>query len=114
MALQKSKETQFGISGNYWRIGQLNCNYDRVDAVCTILLYVDEASRLAGNQPVDSFQIDLSGEFHDGTYGDGDDVMKNISLKEAYKALKTLAQDEDDKTENKNDNLAFFADAIDV
>ena len=114
MALQKNKTTNYGVDGNYWRIAQLNCNYDRVDAVCTVLLYIDEAGRIAGNQPVDSFQVDLSGEFHDGTYADGDDVMKNISLKEAYKALKQMAQDEDAKIEDKNDSLAFFADAVDV
>lgn len=114
MALQKTKATPFGIDGNYWRILQLNCNYDRIDAVCTVGLYIDEASRNAGNNPVDSFQTDLATEFHDTNYKDGDDAMKNISLKEAYKALRKMATEEDSKTEGKNVNLAFFADAVDV
>ena len=112
-AMKKAKTTQYGVTGNHWRIAQLNMNYDRPDAVCTILLYVDEAARDAGAQPIDSFQVDLSSDFHDGTYSDGDDVMKNVSLKEAYKSLKRLAQAEEAKDEG-NDALAFFADAEDV
>ena len=118
MALQKSKTTQFGVPGDYWRILQLNCNYDRMDAVCTIGLYIDEASRNADNSPVDSFQVDLGGQFHNENYKDGEDAMKNISLKAAYKALKRMATDEaakpDDPEVSKNDDLAFFADAVDV
>ena len=115
MALQKSKATIYGMPGDYWRIVQLNCNYDRVDAVCTIALYIDEASRDAGNNPLSHFKVDLAGQFHDGDYTDGDDVMKNISLKEAYKALKRMAVDEDAKSDDgKNAELAFFSDALDV
>jgi hypothetical protein len=121
MALQKTKSTLIGIDGNYWRIVQLNCNYDRIDAVCTIGLYVDETTRNAGANPIHSFKVDLSSQFHDDTYTDGSDVMKNISLKEAYKALKDLAIAEEakpepvvDTDERKNDDLAFFNDALDV
>jgi len=114
MALQKTKTTAYGIDGNYWRIVQLNCNYDRIDAVCTIALYIDEAAYIAGNSYIDSFQVDLAIEFHNGNYTDGDDIMKSISLKEAHKALKKMATDENNKAEDddtKRNDLAWFADA---
>ncbi len=114
MALQKVKSTQMGVDGDYHRVLQLNCNYDRLDAVCTVGVYVDEAARNAGSTPIDSFQIDLAGQFHNENYKDGEDAMKNISLKEAYKALKALAVVEAAKDEDKNDALAFYADAEDV
>lgn len=115
MALQKSKSTPMGVSGNYHRVLQLNCNYDRLDAVCTVGVYVDEAARIAGSTPMDSFQVDLAGQFHNENYKDGEDAMKNISLKEAYKALKALAVTEDAKpVDVRNEALAFYADAVDV
>ena len=113
MGLQKQKTNASGNDGDYWRIDQLNCNYSRVDAVCTVLLYKDEAARNAGATPMDSFQVDLAAEFHEAN-AVGDDIMKNLSLKEAYKALKKMAVEEDAKTEDKNDDLAFYADAVDV
>ena len=117
MALQKNKSTAMGVNGTYHRILQLNCNYDRVDAVCTVGTYVDEAAREAGSTPIDSFQIDLADQFHNGNYKDGEDVMKNISLKEAYKALKKMAVDEaakSDDDDSKRADLAFFSDTEDV
>lgn len=115
MALQKTKTTHHGVDGDYWRILQLNCNYDRSDAVCTVVLYLNEAARNAGNSPVDSFQIDLAVDYHDGQYVNGDDAMKNISLKEAYKTLKQMAVDESTKPKDgQNADLAFFSDTVDV
>ena len=114
MALQKIKSTDMGVDGDYHRVLQLNCNYDRVDAVCTVGTYVDQAARDAGNTPITTFQVDLSAEFHDKNYTNGEDIMKNISLKEAYKALKQMAIAEDAKEEGTNEALAFFADAVDV
>lgn len=114
MALQKVKSTLMGVDGTYHRVLQLNCNYDRLDAVCTIGTYVDKVAREAGSTPVASFQVDLAGEFHNENYKDGEDVMKNISLKEAYKALKRMAVVEAAKEEDVNEALAFFADATDV
>lgn len=114
MALQKIKSTNFGVGGDYHRILQLNCHYDRLDAVCTVGTYIDQVARDEGNVPIDSFQIDLASEFHGNAYKDGEDMMKNISLKEAYRALKKMAQDEAAKLDDKNEALAFYADAEDV
>ena len=46
----------------------LNCNFDRLDAVCTVGTYVDEAARNAGSTPIATFQIDLADQFHNGNY----------------------------------------------
>ncbi|MCK5604545.1 hypothetical protein KAR91_21835 [Candidatus Pacearchaeota archaeon] len=115
MALNKIKSTQMGVDGDYHRILQLNCNFDRLDAVCTVGTYVDEAARNAGSTPIATFQIDLADQFHNGNYNDGEDAMKNISLKEGYKALKKMAVDEAAKpVADRRDDLVFFADAEDV
>lgn len=114
MALQKNKTIK-GFIGNYWRIVQLNMNYDLQDAVMTVALYKDQTTRDADSSAViHSFQYDLSNSFHDENYSDGADVMKNISLKECYKVLKDLAITEEAKTEDKNEDLAYFSDASDV
>ncbi len=115
MALQKDKRLYTDVDCEYHRIIQLNSNFDRLDAVCTVGTYVNKAASyvdgLSGKRkpPIESFQIDLAGQFHNKNYVDGDDAMKNISLKEAYKALKVMAAEEE-----ADDALAFFADAVDV
>ncbi len=115
MALRKDKYIDIDLSGDYHRILQLNCNYDRMDAVCTVGTYISQSSREGGGSPKLTFQVDLAGEFHNKNYQDGEDVMKNISLKEAYKALKKMAVDEAAKPEDeRRDDLAFYADAVDV
>ena len=117
MALQKIISTAMGVEGDYHRVLQLNCNYDRMDAVCTVGVYVSAAARNDGSTPIDSFQVDLSGQFHDENYKDGEDAMKNISRKEAYKALKAMAVAEAAKTKDedgKSEKLVFYADAKDV
>ncbi len=113
MGLLKSKPTKEGYTAEYHRIGQLNMNYDRLDVVMTVLTYKDKASRDAGDQPISSFQYDLGTHYHDEKYSNGEDAMKNVSLKEAYRVLRTLSTAEDAKTEDKNEDLAFFADATD-
>ena len=118
MALSKVKVTRFGVDANYHRVVQLNCNYDRLDAVCVIATYLNEAARLANESPIESFKLDLSGQFHNAHYTDAEDAMKNISLKEAYKALKQMALDEASKPNDpdspSNEELIFFSDAEDV
>jgi len=114
MGLTKSKTTKSGYTAEYHRIGQLNMNYDRLDAVMTVLTYKDQASRDAGDEPTGSFQYDFGSNYHDENYSNGEDSMKNVSLKEAYKVLRSLSQAEEAKTEDKNEDLAYFADATAV
>lgn len=115
MALQKNKTVLSGFTGDYWRICQIKMNYDRTEAVMTIALYKDQTAREAGALPIDQFQHDFGSSYHDETYSGGEDVMKNASLKEAYHVLKTKAQEEAQKDEEEqNEDLVFFADAVDA
>lgn len=114
MGLLKTKSTKYGVDASYHRIIQLNMNYDRLDAVVTLATYTNKDDRDAGANPIDQFQVDLSTEFHDDIYSNGEDVMKNVSLKEAYKALDRMAKAEALKTEDKNEELAFYSDAVEV
>ena len=114
MGLVKNKTLPTSASGEYWRVVQVNMNYDRTDCVVTLVCYVDEDARNADAQPLTSVQLDLGDNFHDDEYSNGEDTMKNVSLKEVYKVLKSMSQTEDNKKEDKNADLAYFADATDV
>ena len=112
MALQKNKLTK-GYEANYFRIIQYSANFDRNDAVITLALYKDKATRDAdSNVVIESFTFDLGSGFHE-VQNTKTDTVKNIKIAEAYKYLKNLAIAESLK-EEKDENLAFFADAIDA
>ena len=113
MGLLKPKTLSSGVVGEYWRIVQKNMNYDRQDCVVTLALYRNKESRDVGETPVDSTQLDLGKEYHDFEYKNGIDTMKNVSLKETYLVLKNKSIVEAGKEENRDENLAFFADAVD-
>ena len=118
MGLQKTKTSKYGYACDYWRIVQMNMNYDRLDAVITVALYKSEADRNAGKASLQSYSTDIGSVVLPQNYSSGDDTMKNISLKEAYKALKTMAVAEAAKAgteeEPRDEELAFFADAVTV
>lgn len=112
MALQKTKIIK-GFEASYWRIVQFSANFDRNDAVVTLSLYKDKATRDTDpNSVLESYQIDLGDELH-GSIPTGSDTIKNLKLKEAYTVFKAKAQAEAEKTEDKNEALAWFADATD-
>ena len=115
MAIQKTKTVK-GIDCNYWRIVQLNQNYDRQDAVMTLALYVNKDTRDAdpiGNV-MDSYQTDLAINYHDKLYSNGEDEMRNVDRKEAYRVFLAKAQAEAEKEDDKDEALAWFADAVSV
>lgn len=118
MSLIKNKSHK-GFTGEYHRIKQLNMHYDRLSAVVDVALYKDKATRDEDeNAVMETFKIDLGSYFHDKNYTNGEDVMKNVSLKEAYKALDVMAKEEEAKRaklpegESLNEDLTFFADAV--
>lgn len=114
MALKKIKTLPSEISGEYWRVLQLNNNFDRQDSVIDVVLYVNDAARIAGATPIHSFQHALGAAFSERIFT-GSDKVKNVKLAEAYKELKAQAQAEALKPEaEQNADLAFFADAIDA
>ena len=108
MGIIKNKTVK-GYVGSYWRIIQINCNFDRNDAVVTFGLYKDKETRNSDPSAViDSYSIDL-GEMLNLS---GNDTVKNINISKAYITLKEKALEESQK-EEKDDSLAFFADAVD-
>jgi len=122
MALQKTKTIK-GYDASYWRILQLNCNFDRPDAVVTFGLYKDKATRETdAGAIVDQYQIDLASDLLGDVYANGEDTVKNIKLKEAYKVFKAKAIAEAAKEvpetpeagEARDEALAWFADAEDA
>jgi len=59
MAIKKLKMTNFGISGEYWRIAQTNIDWTTMMSHVEVLLYVDRNIRVSGNNPIDSLSFDL-------------------------------------------------------
>lgn len=114
MALKKAK-TINGHASEYWRIVQINTNFDRLDVVTTVALYKDKATRDAdSNTVMYQFHVCLGSEFTTRKPTDALETLRNITLKEAYNALKKLAGDEAVKLVEKNLDLAYLSDAVDV
>lgn len=113
MALKKTKQIK-GYQAEYWRIIQLNSNFDRWDAIITLALYKDKATRDADPQSVfEALQFDLGSDFAEDIYDGQADKVKNIKLKEAYKIFHAKAEAEALK-EEPDQSLVFFADAVDI
>lgn len=113
MALNKIKTIK-GVECSYWRILQLNQNYDRSDAVITLGLYKDKATREADPTAImDQYQTDLAVDYHNDEFS-GEDEMTNIDRSIAYSVLMTKAVAEAAKVEEKDEALAFFADATEA
>ena len=113
MGLQLAKTVK-GHSCNYWRWVQQSSNFDRNDAVWTLALYKDKATRDADRSAVmEPYQVDLGEDFHNAINSESEN-MKDKKRKTAYTVFKAKAQAEAEKTEEKNDSLAWFADAVDA
>lgn len=111
MALKKQK-TKNGFTSEYWRVLEYHTNFNRNDAVIVLGLYKDKAMRDEdANAVVETAQFDLGEGFH--SIQAGQDTLKNVKVSEIYKYLKSKAVEEA-KKEEKDENLAFFADAIDA
>jgi len=114
VALKKIKQIK-GHDNEYWKIVQINSNLVRGDAVITLSLYKDKATRDADvDAVIDSYQIDLGVDLLEST--GKEDKVKNINLKQAYTISKAKAVAEEAKRgeegETLNEDLAFFADAV--
>jgi len=111
MALKKEKTLNTGAVADYWRIAQININYNRPDVIVTLEVYKSKADRLAGLSPFESVQFDIV-EFLQSTATE--EILKNITLQKAYTTIKKMANDELAKPpEIRNMALAWFADATD-
>jgi hypothetical protein len=113
MALQKTKVSPSGASGNYWCIKAVNCDPDAGTAILVIYLYVDSAACVAGKEQLEIFSVDLGSYFYDWEYASGDADMGSMIMVAAHKALKNLAIAHV-AGDNDNADLAFFSDATEV
>lgn len=118
MALKKTKEVDnLGIVGDYWRVTQKNTNYDANDVNTTIQMYISQDGREEGKSPTSnqlsrcfgSRYNDFEVELKDGTKI----KMKDLERKVIYEVLQAWAIEENAKEENKDIDVAFFADAVD-
>lgn len=113
MALKKIKQIK-GYNAEYWRIVQLNTNFESKESVITLALYKDKATRDADPTAiVDTYQYNLGSDFTEDIYNGESDRVRNIKLKEAYKIFHAKAEAETLK-EEPDQSLAFFADAVDI
>jgi hypothetical protein len=114
MALKKTKQIK-GYQAEYWRIIQINSNFDSKDSIVTLALYKNKATRDTDpNAILETYQYNLGSDFSEDIYDGEADKVKNIKLKEAYKIFHVKAQAETLKTELKDESLVFFADAEDI
>jgi len=98
MALKKPKALNTGVTAEYWRIVQLNTNFDRLDCVIDLSVYLNQAARDAGASPLYPYRHDLGEAFAEKLYN-GSDKVKNINLQKAYAELKLQAEAEAAKEE---------------
>lgn len=127
MALRKIKQVDnLGIEGDYWRITQSNTNYDRNDNVVVLQLYVSQAGRESGKNPLpETVTFNFVPDDHPITELDTDKIDPNllddlVDLEKhlRYLHIKTiaaLAQAIPEKDRSHNEQSAiFFLDAEDV
>jgi len=89
MALQLSHTAASGVSGDYWRICDLNINYDREECHCKLALFKDAAASAAGNTPLEVHQYDWSGADFTGSFDSATlDVVSQNPQERAYEKLK--------------------------
>lgn len=112
MGLKKIKTLNTGYQAEYFRLLEIHFNANRNDAVCVFALYKDKATRDADeNAIIETVQFNLNSELLSAQ--GNTDTVKNINIAKAYTALKNIAAAEAEKSEDKNEELAFFADATD-
>ena len=111
MALQQKKLLSSGIEIDYWRIVQMNMNYDRLDCVITLSGYLSKEARDNDSSAIDSIQIDLSTYFHEKEGGEL--ILKDLNRSRAYEVILELAELEIDK-EDGNQDFAFFLESVEI
>ncbi len=108
MALQKTKELASGITGNYWKILQVNIDYLNSTSHVTIALYVDEEARAAGKNPL-AEQQSFNWQGEEFPFGSSDLSAEDVNpLKVAYAKIKESVLDAEGEKTN------FFGNAEDV
>lgn len=62
MALQLEHELPTGVKANYWRILQINMDFQNKHAAITVGLYKDKKAREADKQVLEAFTFDWYGD----------------------------------------------------
>lgn len=93
MALIQSYEDKFGNTNAnaYWRVIEVNCNWERGNAHMTVLVYKNKVARNNGKQPLDTVAYDFDGVLFEQVYGSLNLDTSN-PLKASYTYLKTLEE----------------------
>ena len=91
MALQKTHETASGASGNYWKVMQLNVDYNQEQIYCNLCLFVDAAASAAGKNPIGNAEWEWgSTEFASHFEASVLDTVNYNPQERAYDLIKTL------------------------
>ena len=115
MALKKLMVTDKGTRGDYWRVVQLNMNFDRLDAVASFSLYMTREARVAGRSQMQNINIDLGEEFLKKQIAKNGDLGDESNKRTAYNALKRLViLEKQVSPEEQNPDILFFDGAEDV
>lgn len=61
MALKKAIPSDFGINAEYWNVGSIQEDFKGAGVQVTLYGYLDQASRLAGKQPLASAVLNIVG-----------------------------------------------------
>lgn len=62
--------SQYGITANYWKIGQLYIDYTNNTGFVNYLGYESELKAFTGNEPIKNIEVRLSGADITGVYGE--------------------------------------------
>lgn len=119
MALRKIKELNTtGVTGDYWRLTQINFDFLNNKIYSSLQLYKDQASRSQGKNPLarviehylDPSVFSINVELEDGTVIN----LLNLLLNLSYSKIKDDATVEDEKPiEDQNCDLIFLDGAED-
>ncbi len=118
MALKLKKQLDnTGLYGEYWRLVQVNINFDRLDGHFDLVMYSDQEARDAGKNPLnESISREIGAEaLNSPIIVNGVPMMLKDAIKARFyavfmaKAAAEAAKTEDDTT--KDVEVAFFADA---
>lgn len=118
MALKKQKQLDnTGLYGEYWRLIQVNINFDRLDGRFELVMYSDQEARDGGKNPLnESISREIGAEaLNSPIIVNGVPMMLKDAIKARFyavfmaKAVAEAAKRDDD--ESKDTEVAFFSDA---
>lgn len=92
MAIQKEKTLASGVTGNYWRITQINIDRQNLQIQGTIALFKDAASSAAGQPPIGASKV-FQFPFTMAEFAEAPNAIAFIYTKIKARAAQTLNYD---------------------